>query len=142
MRTGHASTGSARGAIRRILAPACAALLAIGCAGANAYDGGAFTPSGRHLTVRVVNESTDIVHVHFVTESGSRVRLATVGPLQSGLFVSSLVAHQPGSFVATRLTADRPSVLPGSADPGMIGSRVVHLTVGPSWEFDRWVLRR
>lgn len=121
----------------------CAFMLAAGCAVGS--PGNDPLPISRppHVTVRVVNECTDIVHVYFVADAGWRVRVATVGPLQSGLFTSRLVSDQPGRFVTMRIgSAEQPTPLIGHADPLLLGDRVVHLTVGASPEFDRWMLRR
>jgi hypothetical protein len=132
----------ARGAARWVCATAAAVVFAAGCATSPVHEESPSVAHYQHLTVRVVNECMDIVHVYFVTDSGWRVRLATVGPLQSGIFTSRLISQQQGRFVTTRSAAEQSAALLGSADPLLIGARVVHLTVGPSPEFDRWLLRR
>lgn len=123
---------------------ACAgALLLAGCA-SRSLGQEPLPPGGPPLvTVRVVNECSDIVQVYFVADAGWRVRIATVGPLQSGLFTARLAADRPGRFVTMRIASvERPTPLVGHADPLLLGNRVVHLTVGPTPEFDRWNLRR
>ncbi len=130
--------------MRRImLAVACTVpiLTSTACAGGalhtDPFPNGSYT-----MHVQVANESSEIVQVFFLADAGWRVRLATVGPLQTGLFSQRLISACPGRIVIRRLSApDAPGVLGTVLDPWSLHGGTVLVTVGGSPEFDRWTVR-
>ena len=94
------------------------------------------------LNVQIRNECPDIVEVFFLGDTGARVRVGSVGPLQSDLFMARVVNPHPGRFVTRRRGSlpDGDVVLEGVVDPQAIRTGLVRVIIGPSGEFDRWTV--
>ena len=95
------------------------------------------------LPVRVTNDSPEIVHLWFISETGHKVRVGTVTPYTTAVLSTVLSTTLTGRFYARRLSNDVVTRLNGdnTIDAAMGRDRTVIIRLGPEAPFDFVQLR-
>ena len=89
-------------------------------------------------SIRVQNESAELVHVLFVGDNGQRLRIGSVPPYSSATFAPGLSRIVTGKFITHRSSMSAGTALMGAVEPFFLEGKAVLIRVGAGPEFDFW----
>lgn len=90
------------------------------------------------IFVLAANDSPEIAHVLFISDTGMRLRIGTVTPYSTAKFTARMSRDLTGAFHVYRLSDTAANSMAGTVEPFFLAGRTVLIRIGPEPGFDSW----